>query len=245
MNVQQIRWNRSEEGYVTSKCGRFSISPLFYGRTTAQDYVVEYKADASTPSRKVGTCSTIREAKADAQRALESMVLAAHIQARRVAGAKVIREAAANNPTRDGLNQVANMSDDELANAVSGVDYEPTCICLATAQRIVDEFVKRCGDLARAAAPKTATEEFAQAFADAGIKVDPVSAVRTVDAVLTIDLSGQDVQVKAVSFKATVALRDSLGADAQGVTHIAAECLPGFLVWAQHEAQITVVTEVL
>jgi hypothetical protein len=36
--VIRIRWGRSEEGYVESKCGRFTISPLYWGHTRPQSY---------------------------------------------------------------------------------------------------------------------------------------------------------------------------------------------------------------
>ena len=29
---KQVQWNRSDEGFVDSKCGRFSIEPIFGGR---------------------------------------------------------------------------------------------------------------------------------------------------------------------------------------------------------------------
>ena len=33
-----VKWGRSEEGYVESKCGRFDIVPLWMGTTRAQAY---------------------------------------------------------------------------------------------------------------------------------------------------------------------------------------------------------------
>ena len=33
-----VKWYRSKEGFVESKCGRFSISPEYWGRETAQSY---------------------------------------------------------------------------------------------------------------------------------------------------------------------------------------------------------------
>ena len=40
-DMKTVEWGRSEDGYVESKCGRFHISPLFIGRTTAQGYKVD------------------------------------------------------------------------------------------------------------------------------------------------------------------------------------------------------------
>lgn len=35
-----IKWNRSNEGFAESKCGRFSITPLYCGTTRAQLYQI-------------------------------------------------------------------------------------------------------------------------------------------------------------------------------------------------------------
>lgn len=34
----KIQWNRSEDGFVTSKCGRWSVSPVYLGRVNAIGY---------------------------------------------------------------------------------------------------------------------------------------------------------------------------------------------------------------
>lgn len=45
-----IKWNRSDEGYVDSKCGRFDIEPLYCGTTRPQYYRCYY-TDPVTLSR--------------------------------------------------------------------------------------------------------------------------------------------------------------------------------------------------
>jgi len=35
-----IRWQRSQDGYVTSRDGRWSITPEYYGGTRAMSYAV-------------------------------------------------------------------------------------------------------------------------------------------------------------------------------------------------------------
>lgn len=58
-----VRWNRPKDGYVSSKCGRFLIAPLFCGTTRPQFYELR---DAQTGKALSGFNSTIREAKDDA-----------------------------------------------------------------------------------------------------------------------------------------------------------------------------------
>lgn len=58
-----VKWNRSEDGYVTSKCGRFHIDPLFMGCTTAQAYHLN----------GVGYYNTQREAKVAAESLVASI----------------------------------------------------------------------------------------------------------------------------------------------------------------------------
>lgn len=36
-----VKWKSEGEGYWVSKCGRFSIKPLYWGRTSPQEYDVE------------------------------------------------------------------------------------------------------------------------------------------------------------------------------------------------------------
>lgn len=38
-----VKWNRSNEGFVESKCGRFTISPEYWGRESAQSYELKEK----------------------------------------------------------------------------------------------------------------------------------------------------------------------------------------------------------
>ena len=37
-----IKWGRSQEGYVTSKCGRFEISPKFWGNANPTGYELTF-----------------------------------------------------------------------------------------------------------------------------------------------------------------------------------------------------------
>lgn len=59
-----IKWGRSEDGFVDSKCGRFSIVPNYCGTTRPQDYNVRDK------DRKIiisHMAQTISEAKEDVE----------------------------------------------------------------------------------------------------------------------------------------------------------------------------------
>ena len=58
----KLKWHRSRDGYTGSKCGRFDISPLFYGNCNPVDYEVE---DNTTGKKR--RCNTQRAAKAWAQ----------------------------------------------------------------------------------------------------------------------------------------------------------------------------------
>ena len=62
-----LRWNRSEDGFTDSKCGRYSIEAYFIGRTTPQGYAV-YCNDESPPRKINRYCPTQRDAKRVAQR---------------------------------------------------------------------------------------------------------------------------------------------------------------------------------
>lgn len=55
-----IKWNRSEDGYVDSKCGRFQIRPLFCGRTRPIWFLA---TDTTTTNKKSSYCNTQKEAK--------------------------------------------------------------------------------------------------------------------------------------------------------------------------------------
>ena len=46
----KVKWGRSDEGYVDSKCGRFDIVALYCGTTRPQAYAVYY-TDPVTLSR--------------------------------------------------------------------------------------------------------------------------------------------------------------------------------------------------
>jgi hypothetical protein len=52
-----VKWGRSEDGYVRSKCGRWQITPLFWGCVRPQQY--QLKKDGEL----VGTFPAQRDAK--------------------------------------------------------------------------------------------------------------------------------------------------------------------------------------
>jgi len=58
-----INWGRSEEGYCTSKCGRFEISPLWCGRVKP----IFWKLKDKKTGRETQSCFTQREAKLTAE----------------------------------------------------------------------------------------------------------------------------------------------------------------------------------
>lgn len=59
---KQVKFKRSEGGYTESKCGRYTIEPIFRGRTTADEYKV---VDTQTGDKR--KFDTQRECKAWAQ----------------------------------------------------------------------------------------------------------------------------------------------------------------------------------
>lgn len=185
-----IQWNRSDEGYTTSKCGCYSIEAQWYSSTRPRFYHASFRSNGV--STALGNPDTVSEAKdrceAHAEeladelatvqqqadkphpitalnRAMDrasSAALAAgidmvqptttltdRINARRAAAVSTLREAAAGEDgSRDGLNKVHAMTDAELFNAVSGVEYDPTNMTRDDEMRIIAEFVRRCGDMA-------------------------------------------------------------------------------------------------
>ena len=62
----KILWNKSVDSYITSKCGRFSIDPMFLGCERAQCYQV-FVQDEEGIKTKLGTYNTQRDAKDRAQ----------------------------------------------------------------------------------------------------------------------------------------------------------------------------------
>ena len=64
--MSKVRWNRSDEGYVTSKCERFDINPLWMGTCSAQAYELY---DNKTKKRSMS--DTQRDCKANAQDILD------------------------------------------------------------------------------------------------------------------------------------------------------------------------------
>jgi hypothetical protein len=58
-----VKWNRSEEGYCESKCGRYLIKPLYCGQTTAQMYELRLNDGYA----RLATCKTQSECKGFAE----------------------------------------------------------------------------------------------------------------------------------------------------------------------------------
>ena len=52
-----IKWERSDEGYCDSKCGRFDIVPLYCGTTRPQYYACYYTDPVTLGRTKVTTLS--------------------------------------------------------------------------------------------------------------------------------------------------------------------------------------------
>ncbi|MBK1667062.1 hypothetical protein CKO28_03255 [Rhodovibrio sodomensis] len=48
---KRVRWGRSQDGFVASKCGRFKISPYFAGCTRPVDFSV-HDIDAGRVARR-------------------------------------------------------------------------------------------------------------------------------------------------------------------------------------------------
>jgi len=66
----KIKWGKSEDGYIESKCDRFRIVPNFWGRCNPQDFTVEYKDNDKIIKIRSG-CDTQKEAKQEAQKWLK------------------------------------------------------------------------------------------------------------------------------------------------------------------------------
>lgn len=58
MTTKAIKWGRSEDGYVDSKCRRYKIKPLYFGCVKPQWFEARYYAEVISR-----WCSTQREAK--------------------------------------------------------------------------------------------------------------------------------------------------------------------------------------
>lgn len=65
--ADKIKWQRSEEGYVDSHCGRFWIVPLFEGTTRAQSFQLYEQNVLTLQGEKRGTHDNQRDAKVFAQ----------------------------------------------------------------------------------------------------------------------------------------------------------------------------------
>lgn len=61
----KVRWGRSEDGFTDSKCGRFSINPLWGGCANPQWYELKDKQD--NPKKRGNWHDTQRDAKQAAQ----------------------------------------------------------------------------------------------------------------------------------------------------------------------------------
>jgi len=61
--MAKVRWKRANDGFVSSHCGRWRITPVYGGLTRAEWY--ELWHDDKSVS---GHCATQREAKEDAER---------------------------------------------------------------------------------------------------------------------------------------------------------------------------------
>jgi len=63
----RIKWNRSEDGFTSSKCGRFTITPMFRGceRPTG------FKVQDNATGRCLGERETQRDAKETAEMQLD------------------------------------------------------------------------------------------------------------------------------------------------------------------------------
>jgi len=62
---KSIKWGRSEDGYVDSKCGLFRIVPKWWGRVSPQEYVVEHRVEETWT--RIESADTQRDAKRRAQ----------------------------------------------------------------------------------------------------------------------------------------------------------------------------------
>jgi hypothetical protein len=63
-----VKWNKSEEGYRTSKCGKFEIEPIFIGRTTPQGFNIYYRPAPDAPRERIKRyADTQRDAKNTAE----------------------------------------------------------------------------------------------------------------------------------------------------------------------------------
>jgi hypothetical protein len=75
-DMTQIKWNRSEQGCISSKCGRFEIEPIFMGRTTAQAFHLYFYptvGDAKSRQLVAKYCDTQREGKERAENFLQKV----------------------------------------------------------------------------------------------------------------------------------------------------------------------------
>lgn len=62
MPAKRVKWGRSEEGYVFSKCGRYIIDPVFWGRERPHSYRLSFGKQQLSEGHW-----TIRDAKAAAE----------------------------------------------------------------------------------------------------------------------------------------------------------------------------------
>lgn len=44
--MEKIKWGKSKDGYIKSKCGWFEIEPQHWGCVSARNYVLKYMSKA-------------------------------------------------------------------------------------------------------------------------------------------------------------------------------------------------------
>lgn len=66
--MSNIRWGKSKEGFIKSKCGRFHISPRYWGHVKPQCYALDY-----TPADKKFNMGSTYNNQKDAKKAAERM----------------------------------------------------------------------------------------------------------------------------------------------------------------------------
>jgi hypothetical protein len=70
----QLKWTRSNDGYTETKCGRFTIEPVFMGRTTPQAFNVFFHAPGEPRVLVRKYSDTQRDAKQVAEAHVEQLI---------------------------------------------------------------------------------------------------------------------------------------------------------------------------
>lgn len=64
----KLKWKRSDEGYTDTHCGRYSISPQYWGRSSPQGFLLmKNSAEGRVFNKRLGEFETQRDAKLYAQ----------------------------------------------------------------------------------------------------------------------------------------------------------------------------------